>query len=75
MVGQGPAFVQLCILWPIVSRPLPFRDFKDSFAQFLLSATLGTNWQESSRRVGGRMKGWRAVVFEHLREKKRWKMT
>ena len=52
VVGQGPAFVQHRILWPIVRRPQPFRDFKGSFAQFLLSAALSTEKQESSR--GGR---------------------
>ncbi|TNN29469.1 hypothetical protein EYF80_060382 [Liparis tanakae] len=51
VVGQGPAFVQRRILWPIVRRPQPFRDFKGSFAQFLLSAALSTEKQESS--VGG----------------------
>lgn len=51
-MGQGPAFVQHRILWPIVRRPQPFRDFKGSFAQFLLSAALSTEKQESSR--GGR---------------------
>lgn len=52
VVGQGPAFVQRRILWPIVRGPQPFRDFKGSFAQFLLSATLSTEKQESSG--GGR---------------------
>ncbi len=51
-MGQGPAFVQRRILWPIVRGPQPFRDFKGSFAQFLLSATLSTEKQESSG--GGR---------------------
>ena len=48
-MGQGPAFVQRRILWPIVSRPQPFRDFKGSFAQFLLSATLRTDKQKRGR--------------------------
>lgn len=52
VVGQGPAFVQCCILLAIVRRPQPFRDFKGSFAQFLLSETLSTKKQQC-RGVGG----------------------
>lgn len=48
VVGQGPAFVQFCILWSIVCRPQRFRVFKGSFAQFLLSATLSIKKQQCS---------------------------
>lgn len=61
VVGQGPAFVQRRILWPIVRRPQPFRDFKGSFAQFLLSATLSTEQQR---------RGERPLVFQVKREKR-----
>lgn len=64
MAGQGPAFVRRCILWPIVRRPQPFRDFKGSFAQFLLSATLSAEKQESSG--GGEASGF------SMQKEKRW---
>lgn len=60
MLGQGQAFVQRHILWSIVRRPQPFRDFKGSFAQFLLSATLSTAQQP---------RGERPVNFQGKREK------
>lgn len=65
-MGQGQAFVQRRILWPIVHGPQPFRDFKGSFAQFLLSAALSTEKQESSVEGGvGR--------FFNVKRKKGWK--
>lgn len=83
VVGQGPAFVQHCILWPIVSRPQPFRDFKGSFAQFLLSATLSTEKQESSGGWGGSgysMQKGKKKIENYMRKKgeegwKRWWKT
>lgn len=70
VVGQGPAFVRRRILWPIVRRPQPFRDFKGSFAQFLLSATLSTEKQESS---GGGWGLWFFNVKSFLKMGKKWK--
>lgn len=68
VVGQGPAFVQRRILWLIVRGPQPFRDFKGSFAQFLLSATLSTEKQESS---GGGRGQW----FFNVKRKKVGKLN